>query len=80
MIAFSPVKWHSQDMTRFQQFDAALKTKGWTYDVGNEEFHTRGGRIVECELPLRLLPDMTLDKLASYQDDRYDGSRKDARK
>jgi len=62
-------------MTRFQQFDATLKAKGWRYDVGNEEFCTRGGRIVECELLQRLLPEMTLDELASYQDVRYDKFR-----
>jgi hypothetical protein len=56
------------------------QSKGWTYDKGNEEFRTRGGRIVECELLLRLLPDVTLDELAIYQDDRCDNLRSVTRK
>jgi len=61
-------------VTRFQQFDRALRERSWTYSVCDEEFRD-GERVLEWEELICLLPEMTLDELASYQDDRYDTSR-----
>ena len=64
-------------MTCFEQFDRALKAKGWTYVAGNEVFRTVGKRrIGEPVKLLALLPEMSLDELVSWQDDRYDRSRR----
>jgi len=62
------------DLNRFQQFDRALRERGFRYDVGEEQFYD-GERMLEWEELICLLPDMTLDELASYQDDRHDKSR-----
>jgi hypothetical protein len=61
-------------MTRFQQFNRELKRRGWRYDVGGEGFFDEHGRRINWHRLVRLLPDMTLDELASYQDDRWDRS------
>ena len=61
-------------MTRFQQFDLALRERGFCYDVGEEEFYD-GERLLEWEELICRPPEMTLDELASYQDDRYDKLR-----
>jgi hypothetical protein len=61
-------------MTIFEQIDAALRAKGWRYDRGNELFMA-GERVLEWEKLVCLLPGLTLDELASYQDDRHDDLR-----
>ena len=63
-------------MTRFAQFDRALRERGWTYDVEREVSRAGKRRIDEAEKLLALLPEMTLDELVSYQDDQYDKSRR----
>ena len=48
--------------------------RGWTYDTGDEAFR-EGERVLDVDELLGLLPELTLDELASYQDDRYDQLR-----
>jgi hypothetical protein len=60
-------------MTRFERFDKQLAKRGWRYEVDDEFFYD-GERIIDSEELLPLLPDMSLDELVSYQDDRWDRS------
>jgi len=63
-------------LTRVQLFDRALRERGWTYDMEREVFRSGKRQMDEPEKPLALVPEMTLDELVSYQDDRYDRSRR----
>lgn len=58
-------------MTTFEQIDAAIAARGVRYDLGDEIFYD-GNRPLEPEELIGLLPDFTLDELASYQDDKFD--------
>jgi len=58
-------------MTTFKQLDRALAAKGWRYDVDNEQF-MNGKHPLNYHKVLALMPGMTLDELASYQDQKYD--------
>ena len=62
-------------LSRFEQFERALKANGWTYDVGREVFRNRLGLVLGSESLLRLLPEMTRDELACYQEYRYSMSQ-----
>ncbi len=60
-------------MTTFQQLDKALKARGWRYDIGQEQFIDGDGKAIrDCQKLTALVPGMTLDELASYQDDKHD--------
>ena len=65
-------------LSRFEQFECALKAKGWTYDVANEVFRNRVGRLISSETLLRLIPDMSWDELDSYRDHQYEQSLKES--
>lgn len=65
-------------LSRFEQFDRALKANGWTYDADREVFLNRLGQALKTDSLLRLLPEMTWDELDSYRDHRYDESQKNA--
>jgi hypothetical protein len=56
-------------MTTFKQLDRALRAKGWHYDAGDEVFHDRANRRLDYRGVVPLVPGLTLDKLASYQED-----------
>ena len=59
-------------LSRFQQLEHQIRSRGWTYDRRDEVFRDNEGRIVKVTLLLSLLPEMTLDELSSYQDYQYD--------
>ena len=61
-------------MTRSDELDQALRARGWHYDPANEEFR-HGTRTLEWEDAIGVVPDFTLDELASYQDHKYDQRR-----
>jgi len=52
------------------EFDRLLKARGWRYDAGEEQFFD-GERELDWEELITLTPDLTLDELASYQDDKW---------
>jgi hypothetical protein len=62
-------------MTTFSQLDRALKAKGWRYDAGDEVFRDGNDRRLDYRRVLKLVSGMTLDELASYQDDEADKRR-----
>jgi hypothetical protein len=68
-------------MTTFQELDQQLAACGWRYDVDNEVF-TDGSKRLGYQKVLALVPGMTLEELASYQDDQLDraGMRRHAEK
>ena len=51
--------------------DKRLAARGWRYDVDNEQF-MNGKYTLNYRKVLALMPGMTLDELASYQDQKYD--------
>jgi hypothetical protein len=55
-------------MTTFTDLDRALRQRGWHYDATNEEFRD-GNKRLDYRDVQKLVPGMTLDELASYQDD-----------
>ena len=59
-------------MITFQQLDKALKARGWRYDIGQEQFIDANGKAIRDRKLTALVRGMTLDELASYQDDKYD--------
>ena len=60
-------------MTTFQQLDRALRSRGWRYDGGEEQFIDATRKVIRSAAKLlALVPGMTLDELASYQDDKAD--------
>jgi len=60
-----------EQMTPFQAIDKALRDAGWRYDTGEECFFD-GAKRLPYRKVLAVVPGMTLDELASYQDDKYD--------
>lgn len=58
-------------MTTFEQIDAAIAAKGIRYDAESELFYD-GKRPLEAEELLAIVGEVTLDELASFQDDKYD--------
>ena len=67
-------------MTTFEQLDKALRAKGWRYDVGEEQFFDRAGNVIRgYGKLLALVPTMTRDELASYQDHQHDTRGKHVR-
>ncbi len=58
------------------EFERQLKLRGWCYDVGNEQF-VAGDRVLTWEDVVGLVPGLTLDELASYQDERTTDHGKD---
>ncbi len=63
-------------MTRAQtiEFDNLLAARGWTYDAHIQEFRD-GDRVLEREDVIGLIPGLSLDDLAAYEDAKYDASR-----
>jgi hypothetical protein len=61
-------------MSTFDTLDKQLAAAGWTYDADNEQF-LAGKRRLDYRRVLALVPGMTLDELASYQDLKYDDLR-----
>jgi hypothetical protein len=57
-------------MTTFEQIDAALAANGWRYDARSELFFD-GNKPLKFRTVVALVPGLTLDELASYQDDQY---------
>ena len=51
------------------EFERQLKLRGWRYDLDDEVFR-------DGEELIGLVPDMTLDELARYQDAKYDQLRR----
>jgi hypothetical protein len=62
-------------MTTFDAIDAALAARGWSYDV-EIEFFTDGSRRIDYQWVQNLVPDLTDEQLASYQDQKYDEYRR----
>ena len=58
-------------MTRFDELDQQLAARDWHYDVASEEFR-HGGQVLDWEDVIGLVPEFTLDELASYQDHQND--------
>jgi hypothetical protein len=54
------------------ELDRELKRRGWRYDAGDEVFRDGNGRRLDYRRVVNLVPGMTLDELASYQDGRAD--------
>jgi hypothetical protein len=57
--------------TLIERIDQALQERGWRYDVRDEQFMV-ADREIEWEELIDLLPDLTLDELAAYQDVKPD--------
>jgi hypothetical protein len=60
-------------MTTFEKIDAALVARGWRYDRNEQQF-VDGVRVLNWEEVIGLVPGMTPDELASYEDDKWDKS------
>jgi hypothetical protein len=59
-------------MTIYEAFSNVLAARGYHYDPYAEEFR-RGQRVVEdTDELLALVPGMTQDELAHWQDDKYE--------
>jgi len=58
-------------MTIIQRLDEALLAMGWSYDAKNEVFRDRAKRRAPYSRVLALVPGMTGDDLASYQDHQW---------
>jgi hypothetical protein len=52
-------------------FSRALAARGWRYDSDEEEFTDKSSLVVEREELLALVPGMTPDDLAAWQDARW---------
>src|SRR5262245_59151755 len=63
-----PKEHERRAMTIIQRLDEALRAKGWSYDAENEVFRDRAKRRTRYSRVLALVPDMTADDLANYQD------------
>ena len=60
-------------MTTFQKIDRALRARGWTYDVAEEQFLDNTGKVIRNNgWLLALVPGITLDHLVSYMHHKYD--------
>jgi len=58
-------------MTRAQQFTRALKAAGYKYDREDDIIYD-GDKPASWRKLLELVPEFTLDELASWQDDQQD--------
>jgi hypothetical protein len=58
----------------FEEFNKDLRKRGWRYDAENEVFKA-GEAELDWEAIIALVPGMTLDELAFYQDDQHDHYR-----
>ena len=56
---------------RTNEFEKQLAARGWRYDVENEEF-LDGDRLLEWEDVIGLIPGLSFDDLAAYQDRKHD--------
>jgi hypothetical protein len=61
-------------MTTYAQIDRALRVKGWSYDADNCRF-TDGKRRIHYMEIVALVRGLTLDELASYENDKQDNGR-----
>ena len=51
------------------EIDACLKSQGWTYDVGDEEYRDGKGLVVPGEVVMAALPpDTSWDELAAFEE------------
>jgi len=57
----------------FQTLDKALRAASWRYDACEESFYA-GDKRLPYRKVLALVPGMTLDELASYQDGGFGAS------
>ena len=57
-----------------RQIHPPTETQGLAYDRGHEQF-LGGARVLDWEEVIGLLPNLSLDELASYHDDQYDRTR-----
>ena len=55
-------------MTVIQRLDEALRANGWSYDLEEMVFRNRGRQKMRHSRILALVPGMTEDEIASYQD------------
>ena len=62
-------------MMTLEQIDAAHAAKGWRYDVSKDDFFA-GNRRLGYQKILAVVPGMTLDELASYQEAQWGKSPK----
>jgi hypothetical protein len=62
-------------VTAFQALDKALRAAGWRYDAGDEDFFDEGDKQLSYREGLALVPCMTLEELAGYQDGGFCASR-----
>jgi hypothetical protein len=58
-------------MSTFDTLDKRLAAKGWRYDADNEQF-MNGKHALNYRAVLALIPGMTMDELARYQDQKHD--------
>jgi hypothetical protein len=58
-------------MSVIDEIDRQLHAHGCHYDADFEAFMD-GQRVIDTDELAKLLPGVTLDELASYQDDKYD--------
>jgi hypothetical protein len=66
-------------MNTFAALYKALRAAGWQCDTGEECFFD-GAKRLDYRKVQALVPGMTLDELASYQDDRRDKWRRAKKK
>jgi len=52
------------------EFDRLLKASLWRYDDGEEQFYD-GERVLDWEELITLTPELDLEELANYQDDKW---------
>jgi hypothetical protein len=57
------------------EFDRQLKLRGWSYDPADEEFRSPTG-LLDWEEVVGLIPDLSRDDLAAYQERKYDEWRR----
>ena len=69
-LLFSPARRNLAGMTTFDHIDRAMAARGVRYDVGDEEFYDGNRPAVADEL-LGIIPEVTLDQLASCVDHKY---------
>jgi hypothetical protein len=53
------------------EFERQLAARGWSYDVDNQDFRD-AKRVIGWREVIRLVPGLTLDDLAAWEDDRVD--------
>lgn len=70
-LIFSPARRKLAGMTTFDHIDQAIAARAVRYDVGDEEFYD-GNRPLDADELLGIIPDVTLDQLASGVDHKND--------